>query len=446
MAPRWTNISVQQFARGGDPIAAIVQRARALTLQMIEEGWPGPPYDPQWVATLLGVEVVPVADAPDARAVPTGEGPFGVRIEYNPDRPASRRRFSLAHELGHLLFDDVAEVIRNRAAIDRARSDDWQLELLCNLAAAEIVMPVGSFEELRAAELDMGSMVRLRRELDVSFEALLLRIARLSDHAVAAFAVSRVDPGRPEPLRLDYTFGSRGWEGGLPRRGRVPPEGLIDCTAVGFTSGAEAVSWPGLDGPARMHCVGVPPFPGHRWPRILGLLEADRIAEPARLRTVFGDATAPMGPPPWVIAHIVNDRARAWHGGFAAALRHRYPQAQAAFIEQLARPPALGTNIVSQVDPDTFVVSMTAQAGYGPSKATRLRYQALRVCLQQLAEQVRARGASVHIPRIGTGQAKGRWEIVRGLIDEELVSQGHRVTVYELPPAPEASAQQELAL
>lgn len=446
---RWTNPSVRLLAGDDDPIEVITERARALSLEMLEAGWPGPPYDPLWIAERLGVDVLPVADVPDARTVPTDTGKFGVRIEYNPTRPQGRRRFSLAHEIAHLLFPDVAQVTRNRAKVDRAATNDWQLELLCNLAASELVMPVGSLEGVQDSEPDMNSIVEWQRRLDVSFEALLVRVARLTDFPVVVFASAPADPRSLDVFRLDYAIPSRSWAGSLPRSGPVPSQGLVDCTAVGYTSGADAVQWKGLDSPSRMECVGAPPFPGHRWPRVLGVLFGTAESGPhPTLRIVFGDATDPMGSPPWIITHVVNDRARAWHGGFAAALRHRYPEAQARFFAAALKGRLrLGKTLVMDLGEDLTVATMIAQAGYGPSKRPRIRYQALQECLATVADAALKRRATVHMPRIGTGQAGGRWSIVGGLVDEELVARGVRVIVYDPPGThPAQQPQQELLL
>jgi len=76
---------------------------------------------------------------------------------------------------------------------------------------------------------------------------------------------------------------------------------------------------------------------------------------------------------------------------------------------------------------------MIAQHGYGPSPKPRIRYVHLRTCLDKLAEFALGHGATVHMPRIGTGHAGGQWNIVRELVDEGLVRRGIEVTVYELP-------------
>jgi hypothetical protein len=76
---------------------------------------------------------------------------------------------------------------------------------------------------------------------------------------------------------------------------------------------------------------------------------------------------------------------------------------------------------------------MIAQKGYGPSAGPRIRYAALQEALIQVAQIALQRGARLHMPRIGAGQAGGDWTIIREMIDETLVRSGLDVTVYTLP-------------
>jgi hypothetical protein len=79
-------------------------RREGSVLTALERGWQGPPFDPFKLADILGVDTIPNADVFDARVVPVSSDRF--LIEYNPDKPRSRVRFSLAHELAHTLFPD----------------------------------------------------------------------------------------------------------------------------------------------------------------------------------------------------------------------------------------------------------------------------------------------------------------------------------------------------
>jgi hypothetical protein len=141
---KWTNPSVIEFAKDRDPVEAITNAARDVVVRAIDQGWVGPPFDPLVLADMLKLEVVPRADVPEARTVPMGRS--SVYIEFNPNRPQSRVRFSIAHEIAHTLFPDCAKTMRHRLAQRDANGDEWQLEALCNIAAAEFLMPMGSLQ------------------------------------------------------------------------------------------------------------------------------------------------------------------------------------------------------------------------------------------------------------------------------------------------------------
>jgi O-acetyl-ADP-ribose deacetylase (regulator of RNase III) len=63
----------------------------------------------------------------------------------------------------------------------------------------------------------------------------------------------------------------------------------------------------------------------------------------------------------------------------------------------------------------------------------RIRYAAVREALATVARFASESGASVHMPRIGAGQAGGRWPLIREIVDDTLTRRGVPVTVY-VPP------------
>lgn len=443
MSPQitWSHPSVQLLLEESgqhDPYAEIARRAREIVLDALENGWSGPPFDPFDLAERAGVDTVPREDLDDARLVsPTGEAP---RIEFNPHRRPARVRFSVAHELGHLLFSDHSEQTRYRTEshAQHERPDDWQLEVLCNVAAAEILMPAGAFPAAQADDLSLPHLLDLRVEFGVSTEALLRRVVKLTERAACLFAATRLpDAG----FRVDYAVPSRAFDQRLTAGQIIDGQSVLaHCTAVGFSvDGTE--EWPGIEGPLRVQAVGIPPYPGHRFPRVVGLLqpEAERDRRVQGIRIVRGDATRPMRDGPTMIAHIVNNAAQRWGGhGFANSLGRRVRSARedyAAWASDAGRRQ-LGAVHVADVGEDLWVASMIAQAGYGESKRPRLRLPALRDCLEALAGEARARNASVHMPPIGTGQGATPWPRVRDLILEELVERDVAVTVYVLEDEP----------
>ena len=430
----WTNPSVLALTQGqDDPVAVIIEKARAVILDAVEKGWSGPPFDPIVLADKLRIPVKPRNDVHDARLVPSG---VGTRIEFNPNRPPGRIRFSLAHEIAHTLFPDYRSEIRQRG---RSRGDAWQAELLCNVAAAEILMPIGTAVELETESVDIDNLMRLRKEFDVSTEALFLRMARRTTEPCAMFAAARIATEKePANFRIDYTAPSRSWSVNIPPSLQVSGSlALSECTAVGYTT-KRLERWASHLPELGVECVGIPSYPGDQYPRILGVLRRRHPAAPdgAGLTFVYGDATKPRGPGRRVIAHIVNDKTPNWGAGFSRHVRTKWDFVHHDFRQWAAesdRNLSLGNTHITEVSKNLSIVHMVAQRGYGPSVKPRIRYAALRECLEHLAELAAKRNATVHMPRIGSGQARGHWGIIRELIDEALVWRGIEVTIYDLP-------------
>jgi O-acetyl-ADP-ribose deacetylase (regulator of RNase III) len=449
MATYWTNDSVLAFAGDRDPLDAIEDAARNVVFHAVEDGWQGPPFDPFELARILGIETVPKDELRDARTVPVGGG--DVAIEYNPSRPRPRVRFSLAHEIAHTLFPDVAKTARYRNNPEAGPPDGWQLELLCNVAAAEFLMPTETLPMLREGPLEIEELMQLRDSFGVSAEVLLRRATKLAAYPVAMFAASRIDPSSARsPFRIDYTVPSRAWAPGLEHGARRPRDSVLaECTAVGFTAKRQE-DWSGELRGVAVQAVGTPPFPGQRFPRVLGLLHprGERRVPDLEPIVVHGDATEPRGHGPWVIVHLVNDRTPNWGGEFARALRERYPAAQGdfrAWANEDRGRLRLGAAFVSEVEDDLYVATIVAQHGYGSSTRPRIRYAAVREALATVARFASESDASVHMPRIGAGQAGGRWEVVREIVEETLTRNGIPVTVYVPPGQPTHEEHEPLA-
>ena len=428
----WTNASVRSFAGSQDPIRKMEATARSFVLAAAEKGWKGPPFDPIEFARLHGLSVRPNAAIPDARVIPTGEA---LEIQYNPNRPRGRVNFSIAHEIAHTFFPDCAAAVRNRSK-EQHDPSGWQLEMLCNVGAAELLMPFGSFETHEDPSIEV--LMRMRRDFQVSAEAVLIRFAKLTASPVAAFAASRV-PGRTSSHRIDYAIASSSWTNLTQFRGATVDDPVLpQCVAIGTTSKGEAL-WPNASEPIWIEAVALPAYRSQDLPRVAGFFRP-AATEPRLPEILYlnGDATLFAQQTRAAILHIVNDRARRWgRFGFAGALKSRYPDAYVDYETWTLESPAdlrLGAvRLVETVD-NNYVVSLVAQRGYGPSKDPRLSYAALDASLADAADRLtELRVKSIQLPRIGTGQARGNWAVVEGLIHEHLVADGFDVRVYDLP-------------
>jgi O-acetyl-ADP-ribose deacetylase (regulator of RNase III) len=153
------------------------------------------------------------------------------------------------------------------------------------------------------------------------------------------------------------------------------------------------------------------------------------------LRVITGDATTPQAAGPKIIAHICNDQG-GWGKGFVVAISRRWPEPERAYREwhrhRATNDFGLGSVQVVQVLPDTWVANMVGQHGMRTgSQGPPIRYEAVQRCLTTVGDSALAMGASVHMPRIGTGLAGGRWERIEPIIVATLCTRDIPTTVYD---------------
>lgn len=440
-AVAWTNVSVRKLLEaigGTDPVHAITHRAREVALDAMDHGWTGPPFDPLELADHLRIDVSPRFDIPDARTVPTSGG--RLRIEFNPSRPSARVRFSIAHEIAHSLFPDCGDRVRHRSPHTELREDQWQLEAMCNVGAAELLMPLGSMKAAADDDLAIEDLLVLRKRFHVSMEALFIRIVRLARTPLRMFCASRMESGGYEGrFVLNYTIGSAAWRSEFDRAAAPPEDSVLsECTAIGYTTTA-VETWGGAR--VRLEAVAIPPYPGSRFPRVVGVLKPRAsVGKAPVFRFVRGDALKPRGGRRRILVHIVNDKTPNWGGGgFAEAVGRRWPKVQCDFREVVGRDRralTLGRVRIVAATEGTFVASVVAQKGYGESARPRVRYTALRKGLEVVAAAAKSHEATIHMPRIGVGQGGGSWSVVEDIVRSVLVEQGLSVTVYDRPGAP----------
>jgi Zn-dependent peptidase ImmA (M78 family)/O-acetyl-ADP-ribose deacetylase (regulator of RNase III) len=442
--PYWTNNSVIKFAGEIDPVEAIADKARSLVLDYIEQTAETPPFNPFDLAKFLKIQTIPTENVQDARTRFTDRG---FVLEFNPNRAPARIRFSIAHEIAHTFFPDCKEAIRNRATHAEMSADEWQLEMLCNIAAGEILMPAGTFSELKSEKVPIEAILDLQKRFQVSIESLLRRFVHLTEDPCVLFSASK-DWTRKGNYRVDYSVGSRTSSIKISQGTEIPERSVVeDCTAIGFTSRGQE-KWPGMLELYSIECVGIPGFPGQILPRVMGLVRPSKPIEVVTKNISFvrGDATQPRTTANKVIAFVVNDSTPNWGAGFALEIKKKWPEVQRDFARWVAAKPTnltLGRIFVTEVDAKTTVIPMIAQHGYGPSRKPRIRYAALQQCLKALSHESSLRDSTVHMPRIGAGQAGGNWSVIEELIGDILLTSGIDVTVYDLPNQRKRKSEQQ---
>jgi hypothetical protein len=136
------------------------------------EGIPCPPTNLEQIARRLGVTEITTSDIGGSGELHKIDGRFSIVTAE--DLPQARKRFTVAHELGHVIIEGTG------AHAPRAGRE---LERVCDLIATELLMPLGRFQERLPELLTLSEIWRLSREFDVSFLAAAFRcveVARVS--------------------------------------------------------------------------------------------------------------------------------------------------------------------------------------------------------------------------------------------------------------------------
>lgn len=140
------------------------------------------------------------------------------------------------------------------------------------------------------------------------------------------------------------------------------------------------------------------------------------------IKYLIGDATQPVGSDNKIICHICNN-VGAWGAGFVLALSRRWKEPEMVYRQTNVRDLHLGTVITVRVSEDILVANMVAQNNIISNindNEPPIRYDALKVCLAAVNDIALKTNSSLHMPRIGTGLAGGKWDEIEKIIKETI--------------------------
>jgi Zn-dependent peptidase ImmA (M78 family) len=143
-------------------------------------------FDPERCAAYFGITIVYtiLPDGIGGRILPTAQG---ARMELNSRDSRVRQRFTACHELAHLCFVATSPVLpRERGSRDDAPNIERREERLCDMIAAELLMPATRFKT-RASRLPaaLESVKVLSAMFGVSMPAALHRLSELAPWSFA---------------------------------------------------------------------------------------------------------------------------------------------------------------------------------------------------------------------------------------------------------------------
>jgi len=139
--------------------------------------------------------------------IPEGENTIVVKR----DDPLTRKRFTVAHEIGHILWREVCADHSQTACTFRKCAQTWE-ERVADKLAAELLMPKDSFETalLKYPKPSFGATYSLAQLFGVSFESCIWRITELGGVIACAYwyEVNKADSARCE-IRYKKGYSTR---------------------------------------------------------------------------------------------------------------------------------------------------------------------------------------------------------------------------------------------
>lgn len=147
------------------------------------------------LARSLGVNSLVRTDGvPDAAIARNGKG---FVMYLNPDQRGTRQKFSVAHELAHLMIDANLATAKRSSLTETA--SDTDIERHCDEIATRMLMPRRVFTKaMRDFETSLDGIKGLARHFGTSMHATSIRYSALNRKQ---FAVLRAEPS-PETSRL----------------------------------------------------------------------------------------------------------------------------------------------------------------------------------------------------------------------------------------------------
>lgn len=192
---------LRRYAGVDEPLETVIQQIVESLLGDV----PQRPTNLECLYSKLGIECA----EPDDELLFSGElrrSNQGLRIFHRPDLSPTRLRFTLAHELGHAILAKTGP---------RARQTGDEVERICDMFAAEMLMPVNDLRRGFPGKPRVETIANVAAAYGVSHTAAARRISDLWQ--VGAFGVT---------------------EGRVTWRARVRPEWLAGADST-FTSSVE---------------------------------------------------------------------------------------------------------------------------------------------------------------------------------------------------------------
>ncbi len=144
------------------------------------------PVNPYDIARRCGIVSILTTDIPYDGIISRNEA-GDYMVELNSNNSKNRRRFTVAHEIGHTFFFNLEGSVHSRfrlvdGDVNLLASNRTE-EVLCNLIAAEILMPFSQLSEKGSTLPPTAKTIAtLAATFEVSINAMARRVAQVMSH------------------------------------------------------------------------------------------------------------------------------------------------------------------------------------------------------------------------------------------------------------------------
>jgi Zn-dependent peptidase ImmA (M78 family) len=146
---------------------------------LLEDAGVSVPIDVRLLASFRGIAAIKEVDQPEAGCIFCDGERLVVHLRGSDS--AERQRFTICHEIIHTFFPGFREERRTRTDSKVGTYDPNQLEeYLCDLGAAELLLPHKPFLAALPAEPDLDDVIELAEMFDASLEATAIRTVNLT--------------------------------------------------------------------------------------------------------------------------------------------------------------------------------------------------------------------------------------------------------------------------
>lgn len=159
-----------------DPVDAILRHAREL---VHESGITKPPFRPALLAPLRKVNSILYRNIEEEGRLIPYKSDFAIELRM--DRSFQRKNFTCAHEIAHTFFYQAVPSIKYRRLNSTEVIRDSEEELLCNIAASELLLPLESLQEVAGDYIPSPtSLLEIAQIYETSLSATAIRLLSLN--------------------------------------------------------------------------------------------------------------------------------------------------------------------------------------------------------------------------------------------------------------------------